>query len=210
MFSNALEDPGVISHQSGKRSAVPDYQLSFLKAQLQKIKGENYQGAVVIATHHPSFSYAPEQGAKGAGGSHGSSNEMLAEIDSICKKVDVYPHAVLAAHAHDMQRCTRKLNFAGTSIEVPLIVGGASGHRVNPLVRTARGGVPQSPQRGSNVSYMDRSTVVGETTLTLEQYDDTDFGYLRAAICGISALALHVGKRFNSNKLEYLTNRRGD
>jgi hypothetical protein len=182
MFSNALEDPGVISNKSGEWGAVPDYQLSFLNAQLQKIKDENYQGAVVIATHHPSFSYAPEQGGKGAGGTHGSSTQMLVEIDSICKEVGVYPHAVLAGHAHNMQRYTRKLNFAGGSIEVPFIVGGASGHHVNPLVRPARGGVPQGPQRGSNVSYMDRSTVVGNTTLTLEQYDDTDFGYLRATV----------------------------
>src|SRR6201997_2039188 len=57
MFSNALEDPGVISSKTKKWPNVDNKQLSFLAAQLKRIKSENYQGAVLLAVHHPPFSY---------------------------------------------------------------------------------------------------------------------------------------------------------
>jgi Calcineurin-like phosphoesterase len=66
LFSNALEDPGVISNAEGKWSALSDVQLKFLTAQLTKIKKEHYKGAVILATHHPSFSYAPPAKARTA------------------------------------------------------------------------------------------------------------------------------------------------
>ena len=53
LFSNALEDPGVISNSSRKWANVNDFQLEFLAAQLKRIKREKYKGAVLLATHHP-------------------------------------------------------------------------------------------------------------------------------------------------------------
>lgn len=179
LFSNALEDPGVISSQGGKWAAVPDLQLSFLRAQLQRVKADGWQGAVVIATHHPSFSYSPPSGSAGTSGGHGSSTEMLADIDRICAETQVYPHAVLAGHAHNMQRYTRVVPMAGQNLQVPFIVAGASGHHVNPLVR---GAGATEPTAGSDASHLDHSTVFPGTRLTLEAYDDTDFGYLRATV----------------------------
>src|SRR3984893_5585886 len=57
LFSNALEDPGVISSEGKKWLNVPNYQLDFLAAQLKRIKDEKYRGAVLLAVHHPPFSY---------------------------------------------------------------------------------------------------------------------------------------------------------
>ncbi len=68
LFSNALEDPGVISSEKGKWPAVPDVQLTFLAAQLNLIKKQKYAGAVILAMHHPPFSYAPAKKSGGAGG----------------------------------------------------------------------------------------------------------------------------------------------
>ena len=53
LFSNALEDPGVISSQGGHFANVPDFQLDFLRAQLERVKKEQYKGAVLLAVHHP-------------------------------------------------------------------------------------------------------------------------------------------------------------
>jgi Calcineurin-like phosphoesterase len=44
LFSNALEDPGVISNNDGKWPTVTDKQLKFLSAQLKRIKKEKYKG----------------------------------------------------------------------------------------------------------------------------------------------------------------------
>ena len=104
LFSNALEDPGVISSEHNRWQDVPDHQLDFLEAQLEKIKTEHYAGAVLIAVHHPPFSYAAKTSARGPGGSHGCSTAMLRQIDTLCAKIGVYPHAFLSAHAHNYQR----------------------------------------------------------------------------------------------------------
>ena len=179
LFSNALEDPGTISGEGGRWPGVPDYQLAFLRAQLQRIKTENYAGAVVFATHHPPFVYSVPPHKAGAAGNHGSSSDMLREIDKICSEVGVYPHAWLSAHAHCYQRYTRTLTFAGGERRVPFVVCGNGGHNVNPLVRSTRGQAAQEPENGADVSYLENKPAVEATHLQLEKYDDHDYGYLR-------------------------------
>ena len=55
LYSNCLEDPGVISTQGGTYPYLTDAQLTFLKTALQRVKGEKFAGAVVIAVHHPPY-----------------------------------------------------------------------------------------------------------------------------------------------------------
>ncbi len=183
LFSNALEDPGLISSEDGHWPGVPDFQLDFLKAQLQRIKTEQYKGAVLLAMHHPPFSYAP-QGRPGRGGNHGGSPKMLKQIDTICKDAGVYPHAVLSGHVHNYQRFTRALRFGGKDIEVPFVVCGSGGHHINPIVQGS-GGQPASPPRpGDRVDYLDGHAAVESRGLVLANYDDdrTDYGYLRVTV----------------------------
>ncbi len=179
LFSNALEDPGVISSEGGKWQKVPDYQLDFLRAQLQRIRQENYAGAVLLATHHPAFSYAPPPKTDGTGGSHSSSAAMLKDIDTICREVGVYPHAFLSGHAHNYQRYTRMIRFGGEDYDVPFIVCGDGGHNVNPLVRASKGKPAQEPNAGSSVKYLDAKTDMTVNDLLIEKYDDRNYGYLR-------------------------------
>jgi calcineurin-like phosphoesterase family protein len=182
LFSNALEDPGLISSQGGTWSGVPDFQLEFLTAQLQRIKKEKYSGAVILATHHPPFSYAGPSKDGGAGGNHSSSTAMLGEIDTICKTVGVYPHAFLSGHAHNYQRYARKITFGGKSFEVPFVVCGDGGHNVNLLVRPKKGVPPQEPPFGLSVKYLDVKPVVSSQDLILKHYDDVNYGYLRLTV----------------------------
>ncbi len=180
LFSNALEDPGVISNLDHKWPDVSNIQIDFLRAQLKRIKQENYPGAVLLATHHPPFSYSPPKEAGGTGGNHGSSTVMLRQIDTVCQEEGVYPHAFLAAHAHNYQRYTRIIKFGGNEIDVPFIVCGDGGHNVNPLVRAKRGSLPREPHSGDDVSYLEGKHPVPEVKqLLLEKYDDHNYGYLR-------------------------------
>jgi hypothetical protein len=158
IFSNSLEDPGVISSENGKWGAVPDLQLDFLTAQFTRIKTEGYSGAVILAVHHPPFSYSaktPAGAVTGAGGKHFGNSVMLGQIDAICKSVGVYPHAVLAGHSHNYQRFTRKITFNKKSYSVPFVVCGDGGHNVNPLVMGRKGQPAQEPGDNINVSYLD-------------------------------------------------------
>lgn len=184
LFSNALEDPGVISSQKNQKTkwpGVPDYQLAFLTAQLQNIKTSSYAGAVIIAVHHPPFSYAPPE-KPSSGGNHAGSAAMLAEIDSISKAQGVYPHAILSGHAHNYQRYTRKVNLAGKNYTVPFVVSGDGGYNVKALVQPRGGVTPPDPTRGSHVDYLDANLAGLGGTLTIDNFDHINYGYLRITV----------------------------
>ncbi len=149
LYSNVLEDPGVISDQNGTYAALDQRQVNFLIAALQRIKHEKFTGAIILATHHPPFT---------GGSDHGGSPGMLADIDSACKTAGVWPHAVLSGHAHNYQRYTRTIS----GMSIPFIVAGCGGHS------------PLAKMRGTY-----RTPYPIDSSLTLESYDDTDYGYLR-------------------------------
>ena len=152
VYSNVLEDPGVISDEDGVNTVLDNRQIAFLTAALERVKSENYTGAVLIAVHHPPFS---------GDSTHGGSPEMLADIDSACTAAGVWPHAVISGHVHNYERFTRTVN----SIQIPYIIAGCGGH------------TPLSTMRSTF-----RTPYKIDSTLTLESYDDTDFGYLRIVV----------------------------
>jgi hypothetical protein len=157
VYSNTLEDPGVISDAN-----TGDSQLQYLKAALQRVKDENYKGALLFAHHHPPYAM---------GGQHSSSTEMRQQMDAVCAEIGIWPHAVLSGHAHSYQRFTR-LRPDGT--EIPYIICGNGGHNVQKL--KAPGGVPiRTPQIIVQAGG-------GEDQVTFENYDDTDYGYLRLIV----------------------------
>jgi len=177
LFSNALEDPGVISSEKGHWPQVADTQLDFLRVQLTRIRDEAYAGAVLLVMHHPPFSYfAPA--APGRSATHGGSPAMLREIDTICAEVGIYPHAILSGHAHNYQRYTRKVLLAGKTLEVPFIVCGGGGHNVTSIVNASH----SRPAFGSDVGYMDSAPALATEGLVLEKYDDQNYGYMLVTV----------------------------
>jgi hypothetical protein len=190
LFSNALEDPGVISSEGGRWKTVPDHQLHFLNAQLHRAKAEKFAGALLIAVHHPPFNYAPAAGEGGAGGAHGGNPQMLAQIDKICQAEGIYPHAFLAGHAHNYQRYTRTIGFGDGEYEVPYIVCGGGGHDVDPLVQSHLGAPAQEPADGADVSYLDTHPALDARRLVIDRHDDRTYGFLRIVV---DAQQLQIG-----------------
>jgi hypothetical protein len=86
---------------------------------------------------------------------------MLADIDSACTAAGVWPHAVISGHVHNYQRFTRTVN----NIQIPYVVAGCGGHS------------PLTSMRGTF-----RTPYKVDDTLTLENYDATDYGYLRLVV----------------------------
>jgi hypothetical protein len=153
LYSGTLEDPGVISDAD-----IGNSQIAFLTAALTRAKAEKFTGALIIAHHHPAY----------AGGSqHGGSPAMLSQIDAVCDKVGLWPHAVLSAHAHNYQRFTR---YHGKT-QIPYLVVGNGGHglatiasKAGPVLR-----VPVTVQAAGK----------GADRVDFESYDDQDYGYTR-------------------------------
>ena len=154
-YSNTLEDPGVIANNE-----IGNSQLDFLRAALQRVKDEGFAGALLFAHHHPPYAI---------GSQHSSSTEMRQQMDAICAEIGVWPHAVLAGHAHNYQRFTRHHG----DTEIPYIICGNGGHNVQKL--HPKGGPLRTPQ----IIH----TATGDADqVTLENYDDTDYGYLRITV----------------------------
>jgi len=152
IYSNVLEDPGVISDENGTNTVLDERQVTFLATALARSKSDNFTGALIIAVHHPPFT---------GGSVHGGSPAMLQDIDRACQEAGVWPHAVFSGHAHNYQRYTRTVN----NYQIPYLVAGCGGH---------------SPLSAMRATY--RTPYKIDDTLTLESYDDTDYGYLRVVV----------------------------
>ena len=163
IYSNVLEDPGVVSSEGNSASPVSDIQLSYLTAALGRCKSENYAGAVIIAVHHPPYTF---------GSQHSGSPRMLQDLDDAATAAGFWPHAVISGHAHNYQRFTRVNGVT----QIPYIIAGCGGHNVNSLQSGGTSGAIRTPTTVSS-------------TLTFESYDDKDYGYLRIVV---TAAALRI------------------
>ena len=155
LYSNTLEDPGVIANED-----IGDSQLTYLKAALDRVKAENFKGALIFAHHHPAYT---------AGSKHGWSEQMLSQIDKVCGDAGVWPHAVLSGHAHNYQRFTR----VHGKTQIPYIICGNGGHGLAKLSRKGANAL-RTPQSLEVAGHAD--------PVTLESYDDEDYGYLRVIV----------------------------
>jgi Calcineurin-like phosphoesterase len=153
-YSNTLEDPGVISD-----SQIGSAQIDYLKAALARVKQENFSGALLFAHHHPPYAL---------GGQHGSSLQMRKQMDAVCASAGIWPHAVLAGHAHNYQRYTR---HRSDGTDIPYIICGNGGHNVQKL-KAPNGIALRTPQ-------VFQTKTATDDAVTFENYDDTDYGYLR-------------------------------
>ena len=146
LYSNVGESLGFISG-----ALIGTKQKNWLIKTLKAIKAERAQGirkALVLATHHPSFS----------SGGHGSSSDMLKDIDDACTQGGIMPDLVLAAHAHNYQRYTRFVSFGGKQLQIPYIVAGGGG-------RTAQAIKAADGKRVGNESF--ESSLFGYGFLTI-------------------------------------------
>ncbi len=132
LYSNMAENPGYIS-----APAIGTKQKDWLTKTLKTISAARAGGkrkALLFATHHPPFS----------SGAHGSSTEMLIDIDDSCTQASIMPDAFLSAHAHNLQCYTRYLSFGGKDIQIPFIICGGGGRQIQHV--PAAGGVKVTDQ----------------------------------------------------------------
>jgi hypothetical protein len=95
---------------------------------------------------------------------------MLKEIDAICDSTGVWPHAVLSGHSHNYQRYTRAI---GTR-QIPFVICGNGGHGLQTITR----GAPiRTPVLMNVFAQPERND-----TVTFENYDDKEYGYLRILV----------------------------
>jgi predicted phosphodiesterase len=168
LYSNVLENLGVISSQTG-HFALPDDQLTFLGNELARLKADRtaLKRAIVLAMHHPPITFDA---------THSNSSIMANEIDAVCQAAGLWPDIILSGHAHLYQRFSRSLG--GRSI--PYITAGSGGH-------LAHGARPSVPPVGA---------AVGNFTMAVEPV--FELGYLSLVVDMRSSSAPTVTGTFHS------------
>jgi hypothetical protein len=174
LYSNTSETTGVIDD-----ATTGSAQLQFLQSQLAAAAAQRAQAgsapfALVIAVHHPPFTISA---------SHFPSPGMLAQIDAACSKAGIWPDLVLSGHSHLYERYTRVIKADGR--QIPYVVAGNGGYLNLTSVRTGKNGV--SPQPGIP------GTDGKGNQLTLDLYNNTQFGFLRITINNQTILCESLG-----------------
>jgi hypothetical protein len=155
LYSNVLDGPGVISSESGAYPTMNDDQLTFLQAELTRLKPARDAGqqAVLLAVHHPPAS---------VDSLHGGTVGLANDIDKACQAAGLWPDAVLSGHAHLYQRFSRSVPGLGRAI--PYVVSGSGGFAATP------------PQTAAPAA----GTTIGQYTLVTPPV--VDFGYLTLTV----------------------------
>jgi hypothetical protein len=166
LYSNTGESTGVLSS-----SKIGTGQITYLEQQLAAAlaarkadpNGLNPQ-ALIIAVHHPPFT---------GSSAHLPSAAMLKQIDDCCTKAGIWPDLVLSGHAHLYERYTRTMKADGR--QIPYIVAGNGGYYDLPGLKTDAKG--DKPVAGKHTESDGQGN-----TIALDQYNDTEYGYLRITV----------------------------
>jgi hypothetical protein len=148
----------------GLFSNVGEDQGEFHQDQIDWFQGElkaaDPKIALIVTVHHPSFSGDDE---------HTGSSVVDQMLTSSFKATGRYPNLVLSGHVHNYQRFTSVVQGPKGKLQIPYIVAGAGGYTNLGTLQQVNGAYPKAPlQVGSG--------------LTLECYDQTNFGFLRLAV----------------------------
>jgi hypothetical protein len=144
---------GLFTNVSETQAEVHPDQLKWFRGELAAADKDK---ALIVAIHHPPFSGDSE---------HSGSTEAEKVLFESFAATGRYPHLVLSGHVHNYQRFTAKEDGA----DIPCVVVGNGGYTKLGKLRQIHGGYPQAPLQLSE-------------TLTLEQYDQDNFGFLRVEV----------------------------
>jgi hypothetical protein len=160
---------GLFSNVSETEAELHQDQIDWFR---EELKAADAGKALIVAIHHPPFSGDQEHS--------GSSVAEQVLFDSF-RATGVYPHMVLSGHVHNYQRFTVKENAAAGGGTLTCVVAGNGGYSKLGKLHKVNGEWPQAPSQLSD-------------TLTLESYDQDNFGFLRFEVTRESI----VGKYFSA------------
>jgi len=167
LYSNAAEDFGTL----GDANHLGMHQLDWLEKTLKNVAKKRAKGTrkgLILAMHHPPYS----RGLSTQGFGHGSSLDMLNQLDKACNAAGILPDAVLSGHAHNYQRYSRRTTVNGKVKDIPYIVIGTGGFGMQP----APSGIGHSE---GDVTYVNGSPPKG---LVQSNQPHTGYGYLTSKV----------------------------
>jgi hypothetical protein len=166
LYSNTGESVGVLSG-----GVIGNDQITFLQQQLAAAlaarnadtANKNPQ-ALILTVHHPPFTGASD---------HFPSASMLQAIDACCQQAGIWPDLVLSGHAHLYERYTRTMKADGRQIAYT-VAGNGGYYNLSKLKTNAQG---EKPTPGQQTEPDGQGN-----TITLEQFNDSSYGFLRVTV----------------------------
>jgi hypothetical protein len=176
LYSNTGEEMGIL----GDNSTIGQAQITFLEQQLAAVlAARNAPGAapraLIIAVHHPPFTGSSQ---------HFPSAAMLAQIDDLCTQAGIWPDLVLSGHAHLYERYTRTM--ASDDNEIAYVVAGNGGY--SNLAKMTADTAGNKPTPGAHSESDGQGN-----TVSLDQYNDTLWGFLRITVSAAAILVESLG-----------------
>ena len=134
--------------------------------------------ALIVTVHHPPFSGDID---------HSGSSAVEVVLTKSFQAAGRYPDMVMSGHVHNYQRFTNVVTDAGGNTrQIPFIVAGAGGYTKLGTLHKIKRQYPTVP-------------LVINTDLTLEQYNITDFGFLRLEIGPTQINGSYLSAPFNNS-----------
>jgi hypothetical protein len=131
--------------------------------------------ALIVTVHHPLFS---------GDGEHSGSSAVETMLKSSFQAARRYPDLILSGHVHNYQRFTNVLDSPEGTLQIPCVVAGAGGYTKLGKLTKIDGAYPTVPLPVDN-------------TLTLEQYDHDNFGFLRLELSKTQILGTYFSAPYS-------------
>ena len=145
---------GLFSNVGEIEAEIHQDQVDWFQSEL---KAADASKALIVTIHHPPYSGDTEHS--------GSTVSEQVLFDSFAA-TGVYPHMVLSGHVHDYQRFTVQQAVADGHIQLATVVCGNGGYTNLGKLQKVGGATPVAP-------------LTLTPTLTLAQYDQANFGFMR-------------------------------
>jgi acid phosphatase type 7 len=150
----------------GLFSNVGEDEGEFHQDQIDWFRGElsaaDTKKALIVTVHHPSFSGDDE---------HSGSTVVDETLSAAFRATGRYADMVLSGHVHNYQRFTSVVTGPKEKLQIPYIVAGAGGYTNLGKLQQINGAYPDPT----------KPLPLGNG-LTLERYDQNNFGFLRLAV----------------------------
>ena len=148
---------GLFSNVGETQGEIHQDQIDWFEGEL---KAADPELALIVTVHHPPFSGDSD---------HSGSTAVDKVLSASFKAVKRYPDLVLSGHVHNYQRFTSYVAGPNGPLQLPYVVAGSGGYtRLSKLLKI-KGSNPTVPLKINN-------------ELTLEQYDQDNFGFLRLEV----------------------------
>ena len=163
---------GLFSNVSETEAELHQDQIDWFKGELQAADANK---ALIVAIHHPPYSGDDEHSGSTV------SEKVLFESFAETKR---YPHLILSGHVHNYQRFTVK---AERRSRFPVWWPAMAAIRSLASCTRSDGQWPEAPMKLSD-------------TLTLEQYDQDRFGFLRFEISKDQIVGIYTSAIFEETR----------